>query len=186
MSVTLAVSNFERSSVVRPLQPMNMEDMSVTLAVSNFERSSVVRTLHSQNIQDMSVTLAVSKPETSSVVRPLQPMNMEDMFITLAVSNFERSSDVRPLQLLNMSLMSVTLEVSSLLRPCTSASLLQPLNHPFVVVGWMPSSSVSTETCSRMSLYWPKTSALSFSMSSTKSNTGSVLPRYGSPLTGRS
>ena len=85
-----------------------------------------------------------------------------------------------------MPLMSVALEVSSLLRPCTSARFLQNSNQLLVVVGWISLSSVSTETRSRTLEYRWKTLALSFSMSSTKSNTGSALPRYGWPLTGRS
>ena len=186
MLVTLAVSKPETSSVVRRLQPTNMLDIFVTLPVLKLETSSDLRPLQTWNMPCMFVTLPVLKFERSSDVRPVQPMNIQDMSVTLLVSNFERSSDVRPVQPSNMELMSVTLEVSSLLRPSTPASLLHLSNHPLVVVGWISPSSVSTETRSRTSLYGTKTSALSFSMSSTKSNTGSALPRYGWPLTGRS
>ena len=39
-----------RVTCSRPLQKLNMWDMSVTLLVSNFERSSDVRPLHSLNM----------------------------------------------------------------------------------------------------------------------------------------
>ena len=49
-----------------------MLSMSVTLPVSNDERSSDVKALQLQNMQPMYLTFAVSNDETSKVVRALQ------------------------------------------------------------------------------------------------------------------
>ena len=91
-----------------------MHSMSVTLEVSNFERSRESRDEHFSNIPATLVTLEVSNMDKSMDFSDAQPENMPYMFSTKLVLNEAGNAiEVRAEQSLNRKRMFVTLDVSN-------------------------------------------------------------------------
>lgn len=101
MSVTLPVSNFERSMDSRDEQPANMESMLVTNVVSNEEGNAIeVSDEQPENNPDMSVALDVSNCEISMLFSDEHPAKIPDTlrsdFMVREAGSLSDSRDEQP------------------------------------------------------------------------------------------
>ena len=152
-SVTLLMSKFDKSRLVKEVQsinipfilvtfsvskdfifndvklsdPSNILRISVTLLVSKFDKSNSVN-LVSENMHIMLSTLLVSKLDKSNVVM-LLTANIPSIVVTLLVSTFEKSIEVSFEHRKNITEES-SLKMTFLLETCVLMLYVVPFHHP--------------------------------------------------------
>ena len=94
----VSVVQFFMVMVFRAVQYSNISLISVTLDVSQLDKSSEDKRLHSLNNSLISVTLDVFQLDKSREVKALQKANILFIYTNLEVSHLETSREVKLLQ----------------------------------------------------------------------------------------